>query len=110
MDLGSVLQQLLVGLWAAVQLFALTLVFSLPLGLLVALGRMSSWAPLRHLGTEQELAGKANGKLVLALRNFRPVQLIVKFFISILRGTPLMLQMMVVYFVPYYLFGLKRGS
>lgn len=110
MDLGSVIQQLLVGLWATVQLFTLTLVFSLPLGLLVALGRMSSWAPLRHLGTDGEPTERPNSKIVLALRNFRPVQLIVKFLISILRGTPLMLQMMVVYFGPYYVFHVSLSG
>jgi len=108
--LMNILQQLLVGLWAAVQLFALTLVFSLPLGLLVALGRMSSWAPLRRLGSKPESTGKALGKTILALRRFKPVQLFVKFFISILRGTPLMLQMMVVYFGPYYVFHVSLSG
>ena len=110
MDLSSVLQQLLVGLWAAVQLFALTLIFSLPLGLLVAMGRMSSWAPLRQLGAKAEREGRAPGGAVLLLRRFRPVQLLVKFCISILRGTPLMLQMMVVYFGPYYVFHVSLSG
>lgn len=110
MDLSSIIQQLLVGLWAAVQLFALTLVFSLPLGLLVALGRMSSWAPLRQLGAGAEAAGRAPGRVTRALRNFRPVQLLVKFCISVLRGTPLMLQMMVVYFGPYYVFHVSLSG
>jgi His/Glu/Gln/Arg/opine family amino acid ABC transporter permease subunit len=106
----NILQQLLVGLWAAVQLFALTLIFSLPLGLLVALGRMSSWVPLRHAGAKRKSGGKAPGKMVLALRRFKPVQLLVKFFISVLRGTPLMLQLMVVYFGPYYLFHVSLSG
>lgn len=64
-------------------LFLLTLLGSLPLGLLVAFGRMSKhWLP----------------------RNFTRV------YISIMRGTPLMLQLMVVYFGPYYLFGIKIKS
>lgn len=57
-------------------IFAWTLLGSLPLGLLVAFGRMSRFTPLRAL---------------------------VKIYISILRGTPLMLQLMVVYFGPYFL-------
>lgn len=65
------------------QIFVVTLVFSLPLGLVVAFGRMS-----------------AN----------RVVRTIVKGYISVMRGTPLMLQLMVVYFGPYYIFGLKLGS
>jgi polar amino acid transport system permease protein len=63
----------------SIQIFALTLVLSLPLGLVVALGRMSKNPILRNL---------------------------VKVYISFMRGTPLMLQLMVVYFGPYYLLGL----
>ncbi len=110
MVLVNVLQQLLTGLWAAVQLFVLTLMFSMPLGLLVALGRMSAWAPLRRLGAKGETAGKKPGKALSALRTFKPVQAIVRFFISVLRGTPLMLQMMVVYFGPYYVFGISLSG
>lgn len=78
MDLSVILLKLLEGLLVSFQIFALTLIFSLPLGLLVALGRMS--------------------------RNFF-VRNIIKIYISIMRGTPLMLQLMVVYFGPYYIFG-----
>ncbi len=110
MVLVNILQQLLTGLWAAVQLFVLTLVFSMPLGLLVALGRMSAWAPLRRLGIKGESVGKKPGKAVSALRAIKPVQVVVRFFISVLRGTPLMLQMMVVYFGPYYVFGISLSG
>ena len=65
------------------QIFVVTLVFSLPLGLVVAFGRMSK------------------NPVICA---------ITKFYISIMRGTPLMLQLMVVYFGPYYLFGIKIKS
>ena len=58
--------------------FLLTLLFSLPLGLVVAWGRMSKFKPLRWL---------------------------MKVYISIMRGTPLMLQLIVVFFAPYYVFG-----
>ena len=70
--------QLAEGLLVSVEIFLLTLVGSLPLGLLVAFGRMSKWKPLR---------------------------LIVQFYISVMRGTPLVLQLMVVYFGPSILFG-----
>lgn len=63
----------------SVEIFVLTLVFSLPLGLIVTFGRMSKNALIRN---------------------------ITKLYISIMRGTPLMLQLMVVYFGPYYLFGI----
>lgn len=67
----------------SVQIFLVTLIFSLPLGLVVAFGRMSK----------------------------NPVIcMVVKGYISIMRGTPLMLQLMVVYFGPYYLFGIKISN
>jgi polar amino acid transport system permease protein len=64
----------------SVEIFTLTLLFSLPLGLFVAFGRMSKNPLLRN---------------------------IIKIYISIMRGTPLILQLMVVYFGPYYIFGLS---
>ncbi len=83
MTIQQMLMQLMGGMGTSIQIFMVTLVFSLPLGLIVAFGRMSK------------------NKLI---------QAIVKVYISIMRGTPLMLQLMVVYFGPYYLFGLKLGS
>ena len=79
MTVEQILIQLMGGMLTSVQIFVVTLVFSLPLGLVVAFGRMS-----------------AN----------RVVRTIVKGYISVMRGTPLM----VVYFGPYYIFGLKLGS
>ncbi len=83
MTLEKILLQLAGGMWVSIQIFFVTLVFSLPLGLLVSFGRMSKNPVIRA---------------------------IVKFYISVMRGTPLMLQLMVVYFGPYYLFGLKVGN
>ena len=74
----SSLLQLLGGLLVSMALFSLTVAFSLPLGLLVALARM---------GSGRLLSGAA------------------RIYISAVRGTPLMLQLLFVYFGPYYLFG-----
>jgi len=71
------------GLLVSVEIFTLTLLFSLPLGLFVSFGRMS-----RNF----------------LLRNF------IKLYISIMRGTPLILQLMVVYFGPYYIFGMSLSG
>ena len=79
----SMIGQLASGMLATCEIFVLTLVFSLPLGLLVAFGRMSK---------------------------IKPVQLITKIYISIMRGTPLMLQLLVVFFGPYYLFGMSLSN
>lgn len=75
--------QLLLGFVMSLKIFALTLVGALPLGLLVYFGRTS---------------------------RFKPVQFIVKAYISVMRGTPLILQLMVVYFGPNLLFGLNLPS
>ena len=80
MSFSMICIQLLKGLGSTCLIFALTLLLSLPLGLLVCFGRMS---------------------------RFKPLQYVVRFFISILRGTPLMLQLIVVCFAPYYVFGMK---
>ena len=81
MSFLSMVQQVLSGVGSTLLIFFSTLIFSLPLGLLVAMGRMNNWAPFRCLSPEGVL-----GK-------FKPVQLVIKFLISILRGTPLMLQL-----------------
>lgn len=71
------------GMGRSLVIFILTLVFSLPLGLLVSFGRMSKIAPVRW---------------------------IIKIYISLMRGTPLMLQLMVVYFGPFFLFGIQLSN
>ena len=83
MSLSVMLSQLGSGMLKSMGIFFLTLIFSLPLGLLVSFGRMSKNAVLRT---------------------------IVKIYISIMRGTPLMLQLLVVYFGPYFLFGMNIGG
>lgn len=67
------------GFATSLSIFLLTLLFSLPLGLLVTFGRRSKFAPLCGF---------------------------IKFYISIMRGTPLMLQLIVVFYGPNMLFGI----
>lgn len=70
-NFGNMISQLSEGYGAALKIFALTLLFSLPLGFIVAFARMSKCKPL---------------------------QFITKIYISIMRGTPLMLQLIAFYF------------
>ncbi len=67
------------GFLVSLQLFVLTLLGSIPLGIPVAFMRMSKIAPLRWIA---------------------------RIYISVMRGTPLMLQMFAIYFAPYYVFGI----
>ena len=83
MELGVMVSALVDGLGLSAWIFVVTLVGSLPLGIVVALCRMSS---------------------------FKPLSLLAQFYISILRGTPLMLQLMAFMFGPYYLLGMNMGT
>lgn len=83
MDLGTMSTMLGEGFLVSIQIFFLTLLGALPLGLVIAFGRMS---------------------------RFKPLSLLVQFYISIMRGTPLMLQLMVVYYLPYFGFGIVLGE
>ena len=71
------------GMLKTFLIFTLTLVGSLPLGMIVALLRKSRFAVVRGF---------------------------IRGYISIIRGTPLMLQLLVWYFGPYYLFGINIGG
>lgn len=91
-----------------VRLFVLTLVFALPLGLILSFGSMSKWAPLSFIGRKGN-----TGKFVRALAGFRPISALVKFFVWIIRGTPLMLQILIIYFGPGLMelaFGWPKGN
>ena len=71
--------QLLEGFWETLKVFAMTLVFSIPLGLVVCFGSMSRFAPLRWL---------------------------TRGFVWIIRGTPLMLQLIIIFYGPGLMFDL----
>lgn len=80
MSLMTMIMKMSEGLGRTCAIFFLTLIFSLPLGMIVALLRMSK------------------NKIVSS---------VTRFIISILRGTPLMLQLLAVTYGPYYLFGVS---
>lgn len=83
MDITVMIGALFEGLGFSAWIFVVTLVGSIPLGVVVALCRLSK---------------------------FKPLALIARFYISILRGTPLMLQLMAFMFAPYALFGMNMGT
>ena len=78
-----VLMQLLGGFSETIKVFILTLVFSIPLGLLVCFGSMSKFSPLRWL---------------------------TRTFVWIIRGSPLMLQLIIIFYGPGLLFELPAMS
>lgn len=80
--IDNIIRLLSSGMLATFAIFALTLLFSMPLGLVIMGLRMS---------------------------RFKVVQWIAKIYISIMRGTPLMLQLLVVFFAPYYVFNISTS-
>ena len=83
-DFSTIVSRLFSSFQLNVQLFFLTLLFSLPLGLLIAFGSMS---------------------------RFKPLSLLTKTVVWIVRGTPLMLQVIIIFFAPGLLnLGAPWGS
>ena len=80
MSIEVMVRQMTAGFGQTCLIFFLTLIFSLPLGMIVYFGRVC---------------------------RFKPLSWLVKIYISIMRGTPLMLQLMGVYFGPYFIFGIR---
>lgn len=74
----TVTLELLKGFWETVKIFIITLALSLPLGLILSFGSMSK---------------------------FKPLKSVVRIFIWIIRGTPLMLQLLIVFYGPGLIFG-----
>ncbi len=77
------LQQLGMGMVTSVLIFTLTLLGALPLALPIAFGRMS---------------------------RFKPLSMLMRVYISVMRGTPLMLQLLVVYFAPWFVFKIPLSN
>ena len=71
--------ELLQGFGESLKVFGLTLLFSIPLGLVVCFGSMSNWKPLKAL---------------------------TRGFVWVIRGTPLMLQLIIIFYGPGLMFGL----
>lgn len=99
MSFWTVTLTLLEGLVNTGRLFLLTLLFALPLGLLLCFGAMSRFAPLASLGR------RLSGPWGAWLTRFRPISLLVKLVVWIVRGSPLMLQILIVYYGPGLLWG-----
>lgn len=70
---GTVTLELMKGLWTTFQVFILTLIFSLPIGLVLGIGSTSRWKILRY---------------------------VIQMFVWIIRGTPLMLQLIIIFYGP----------
>ncbi len=136
-EFQTVISALNEGFIETLKLFFVTLVGSIPLGLIICFGSMNRWAPFGFIGRRQKAqsqwvlrrleegekvpAGKG-GKArelnehqarALARRldfwskvflGFRPISLLSRFIVWVIRGTPLMLQLLIVFYIPGYIF------
>lgn len=83
MLLETIVIELCEGMITTLEIFLLTLLFAIPLGLIISMARRSTFKPLNYL---------------------------VRIYISIMRGTPLMLQLIVVFFGPFFIFGFHLSA
>ena len=81
--MSDVLDSLVGGFWLNLQIFVMTLLMALPLGLVITFGSMTKFRPLRYL---------------------------TRVFVWIIRGTPLMLQLIVIFYMPGLVFGIPMKS
>ena len=83
LPLNVIFERMADGIIESIKIFFITLILSMPLGLIVSFGRMAK---------------------------FRIIRWIVNAYISVMRGTPLMLQIIAIYFGPFYLFGVSLSN
>ena len=95
--IGRLLESSLINL----ELFAVTLLLGLPLGLIIAFGSMSRWQPFGFLTP----LGSKKHWFISWLAGIRPISAISQTFVWIIRGTPLMLQIIIVFYGPGLIWG-----
>jgi len=111
-----VFQALNVGFLQTLKLFFVTLIGAIPLGLIISFGSMSRWSPLgflrpylKNLPKDGKLTWWQKTQLWFAV-DFRPIRLIVRFVIWVVRGTPLMLQLLVFIIFPALCWAKTSGA
>lgn len=95
-----VFRALNVGFLQSLKLFAVTLTGALPLGLLISFGSMNTWAPFARIGRRlRNVEGKSTG-FSRFCEGFKPISLLVRTIVWIFRGSPLMLQLLIIFYFP----------
>ena len=90
----TVLSALNSGFLKTLQLFFITLIGALPLGLVISFGSMNRWAPLGFLRNPKR------SPLLNRLLGLRPISLVCRLLVWIIRGTPLVLQIIALFYIP----------
>ena len=102
----TVIRSLNVGFLQTIKLFIVTLIGALPLGLIVSFGSMNRWTPFARLGMRSiRKHGGEKTRLARFCLWFSPISLIINIIIWVFRGTPLMLQLLIIYYFPGLVWG-----
>ena len=111
----QIIANLFEGFWQNGFIFIFTLLLAIPLGLIITLGSMSKWAPFSFLGrfAAKNVQNKPENwysYFLMCLSKFTPISFVTRIFVWIIRGTPLMLQLFVVLYVPGIVFDFPMKS
>ena len=98
--IGRLLQSSVINL----EIFFITLALGLPLGLIISFGSMSKWAPLQFL-TPYVKGNSAFARFCRTVFDLCPIRAVTNLFVWIIRGTPLMLQVIIVFYGPGLIWG-----
>lgn len=98
-----VIHALNIGFVQTLKLFFVTLLGAIPLGLIISFGSMNNWKPLGWLFSA--LGFTPGGFFGRWLANARPIRALTRFVVWIVRGTPLMIQLLIIYYFPGLVLG-----
>ena len=104
MSASVIIRRLLESSVLNLEIFFVTLALGLPLGLIISFGSMSKWQPLQFM-LRIRAENKFWHKIVTFLGQLKPIRAITNLFVWIIRGTPLMLQVIVVFYGPGLIWG-----
>ena len=97
-EFQTVIAALNTGFVKTVELFFITLVGALPLGLVISFGSMNQMRPFGWLF--QALGMIPRNRFTRWLNGFRPISLVCRLLVWVIRGTPLVLQIIILFYVP----------
>lgn len=112
-DFSTITLNLLESFGQNLLLFFITLALAIPLGLMICFGSMSKFRPFAWLMRTEKVAEiiekrerKIAAWILKVIVDFKPIALITRLFVWVIRGTPLLLQLFIVFYVPGLVFGI----
>ena len=105
MNVLVIIKRLLESSVINLEIFFVTLALGLPLGLIISFGTMSKWRPFSFLLSVKIKKSAFLHKILSYIGNFKPIHAVTALFVWIIRGTPLMLQIIIVYYGPGLIWG-----